>query len=455
MTRGLAVLVALSLAAAGCGSGGDAVMDCFSIGRYKRLVQPSFDLYTMNVKTKEGTRVDVYLQMQFEHLRFVKADNGYASAYSVLFVIRDNDDAVVQTREISRTVNVGSYEQSVSLDADAFMQSFVLAPGSYRFSCTSTDQNSQVKYAIRRKLEVRAFDAAGTTTSDMLLLLKPKSTEKGLVLHPLFPQTLWYARDSMGIFQELYNVHTGDTIEAVLRYAQQAIAAKDTSHADVTMSPPYISTTIPCGREFNQLVLTDSLVYGVPDSGTVPFVHYYPLPPPGYSKLELTFHILHGGTVDQSKASMTLFRQKQLHAGPDEIIEAMRFIAHDDEIDRIKAAGDTGRVRAVERFWADRGGAVRQAEFDGRVDEADRLFTVCIEGSRTPMGITYIVCGPPDGVDCRNPYSETWLYTVDTQTMIVPFRILHRDDDLPYYELQAFTVNDQLWRSFIDRWRRQ
>jgi GWxTD domain-containing protein len=455
MMRVLVVLCALSIVAAGCGSGSGVVADCYSIARYKKILQPSFDLYVMNVRAGTGTRVDIYTQTQFERLRFLKSDLGYSAAYTILFVIKGDGDEIIQSREVSRTVNVRTYEESISLDADAFLQSFTLAPGSYVLECTSTDQNSLVRYANRNRLNVQEFVAGSASASTILLLLKPRSVEKGLVLRPLFPQTLWYARDSIGIFRELYNIRRGDAISAVVKYLTHPAAAGGRSaHSDVTMSPPYVTTTAPCPRVLDAVVYADSFTFRADSEGTVPFVRYYPVPPSGYSKLEMALRISHGGADDSVFTVMKFFRRKSIHADLEDIVDAMRYIVRDSELDAIrKPAAEANRTQAIEQFWADRGGAVRRAEFEGRVDEANRLFSICTEGSRTPMGVTFIVCGPPDAVECRSPYSETWFYTVDSQTMAVPFRLDSRNDETLFYELPAFSVNDQLWRTFVDRWR--
>jgi GWxTD domain-containing protein len=455
MMRGLVALFVLSVAAAGCGGGGEAVMDCYSIQRYRKMVQPSFDSYIMNVRAGASTRVDIYIQMQYERLRFVKTDTGYAAAYSMIFVIRNDDDDVVQTREVSRSVVVKTYEQSVSLSADAFLQSFSLAPGTYKLECSSIDQNSLVRYMQRSEMHVCDFNAGCKAASTILLLLKPRSDENGIVLRPLFPQTLSYARDSIGVFQELYNLNRGDTVTVLMKYVIQSPFDKDLRRSNLTMSPPYVTVATSCPRRLDSVTFAERVIMRSESNGTLPFVQYYPVPPFGYSSLELDVRISNGAVKDSARSALKLFRRKTLHADAEDIVEAMRYIARSDEFDSLKKAPASDRARMIDRFWTDRGGPARRAEFEERVEEANKLFSVCAEGSRTPMGIAYIICGPPEAVDCRNPYTETWFYTVDNQTMAVPFRIEHRTDEAQDFELPLYSVNEQLWRTFIDRWRRQ
>ncbi|HLP16339.1 MAG TPA: GWxTD domain-containing protein, partial [Bacteroidota bacterium] len=126
-----------------------------------------------------------------------------------------------------------------------------------------------------------------------------------------------------------------------------------------------------------------------------------------------------------------------------------------EEFDSLRSAAVAEREQLLNQFWNVHGGAQRRSDFETRIDEADKLFTDYMEGSRTPMGITYIVCGPPDAVECRSPLTETWYYEVGNQTMALPFHTERKNGEMTYYELPAFSINEQLWRTYIDQWRRR
>jgi GWxTD domain-containing protein len=113
------------------------------------------------------------------------------------------------------------------------------------------------------------------------------------------------------------------------------------------------------------------------------------------------------------------------------------------------------RIR-ITMFWEKHGGAIRQKEFDDRVREANELFSSCVEGWKTPMGITYIICGPPDYVECQGFGNEIWYYDLGgNRGLSVPFRLNLENEFGKYYEIVPFSVNDYLWQQFVDRWRRQ
>jgi GWxTD domain-containing protein len=144
-------------------------------------------------------------------------------------------------------------------------------------------------------------------------------------------------------------------------------------------------------------------------------------------------------------------------SGIEEEIKSLAYIARSEEMDSLHAGVTPGEKRSrVVRFWQDHGGEVRQHEFYERVREANELFSSCTEGWKTPMGITYIVCGPPDYVECQGGMNEAWYYDLGgNRGFAVTFRLNTENELGRYYEIVPFSVNDFLWQQFVDRWRRQ
>jgi GWxTD domain-containing protein len=186
--------------------------------------------------------------------------------------------------------------------------------------------------------------------------------------------------------------------------------------------------------------------------GTEQLIQFYPPLRPGSSLAERL--VIRGN--DTLRFHQAFFRQIQ-SAGSivpmDELTDAMRYIMREEEYDTLLTTKKN--ISSVPAFWQDRGGRQRMVEFQKRVSEADKLFTSCIEGSRTPMGISYIVCGTPDYVDCRSPYFENWYYTVGERSYAIQFRRTNERDDMAAFALVPFSVNEQLWQYYIDQWRKK
>ncbi len=441
--------------AEGCGSVNGVVTDCYSVWRAKRISQPAVDLFVMNVRSPDGSRIDLYAQMPYDRLRFVRSTAGFDVSYSVSFVFRDEKGDVVQSRDVTRRVTVGSYEATVSQHADAFLQTVILPPGTYELTCTCVDQNSLIRYTQKSGVRAMNFATDSAMASGMLFVMKPKNGDERTVLHPLFPQTLWRARDSMGIYQEVYGVRVGDTITVHMEYLAPPSGAREASRTKRTMSPPFTRYVAPCERTVDSSVYPADFVHGARRSGTIHLLQFYPAPPAGYGEIERTVSVRRGNKTDSFISRLTVFRSLTRGLTLADVVDAMRLIMREDEYDSLRVSADTLRAAVIERFWADHGGPPRRTEFEARVDEANKLFSVCIEGSRTPMGIAYIVCGPPEYIDCRSPNRESWFYAIGSETMEVPFYLEPRNVDTAYYELAFNSVNESLWRICIDRWRRE
>jgi GWxTD domain-containing protein len=239
-----------------------------------------------------------------------------------------------------------------------------------------------------------------------------------------------------------------------MTYRTLTAASRTVPRSDITMVPPYARYVGSCRHGLDSVALdARSLVMG--SAGTMPSILFYPVPPSGYSEIERTVTVRRHGLQTSRSERMFLFRIDADSLIDADVVDAMRYIAHDDEFDSLKTMPDSLRAGVAARFWEKHGGAARRAEFEQRVNGANKLFSVCMNGSRTPMGITYIVCGPPDYVDCRTPSTETWYYTVGSVTMPVEFRLERRDEVVSYYELTNNLIDGFLWMTFVDQWRRR
>ena len=72
------------------------------------------------------------------------------------------------------------------------------------------------------------------------------------------------------------------------------------------------------------------------------------------------------------------------------------------------------------------------------------------------MGISYIVCGAPDYVECQGLSNEVWYYDIGSnRSFTIPFREIYPGSSERYFEIAPYSVNDFVWSEFVNRWRRQ
>ena len=458
-----------------CTPSSEALVACYYIAQTNQHTLPACEVYTLSVKPKEGRRVspeflfprsandslssrlDVYIQTQYSQLRFEKANELFKGSYTVSFILRDLNESVVRSKEIERSPVARSYGETVSLRCDAFLQTFFLSPGTYLLDIVIVDNGSGLRQRYRRNVVAKNFPNDFFCASDHLLFQKAESDQRGISLTPIFPSELSFVRDSIGMFQEVYNLQRGDTVRLHLAYA---CPRREALTKPVSQSTPYLLRPPQCIHPADSTYYISDSVFIPERDGTVQIFQYFSKPTVGVSSILRTIYRSRKGIVDSSVNTMNAFVYSSTfprYSDVDEEIAALSVIARSEEVDSMNSGGSpTERRIRIARFWEKHGGTIRQKEFDDRVREANVLFSSCVEGWKTPMGITYIVCGPPDYVECQGSGNEVWYYDLGgNRALTVSFRLNHENEFGKYYEITPFSLNDYLWQQCIDRWRRQ
>ena len=443
----------------GCATTQEGTGQCYYTLKSSQRALPKFEAYAINVESKEGSRLDVYLELSYRRIHFEKEQELFTGSYSVSFVLRGADESVVRTRDIDRTVVARTYTESVSANHDAFLEEFPVPPGVYSLSIVATDNRSKLQYRRRLKLTARDFTKGGIAMSDYLLFERGRHENGVISITPLFPADLSVAQDTIGMFQELYHVDRGDTVVLQTRYAVNA-RKEGFGVMHPTFSPPYSPELPDCRRETDSTYYSSDSAFVVVAGGNIQIFQYLPRPREGVTALVRKVYRLHNGFVD----SVTTLQKLPVYSrsfprlrGIDEEITAISLIARPDEYD-LFARDSTPALRTaeLERFWEQHGGGIRRKEFLDRITEANELFSSCSVGWKTPMGIVYIVCGPPDYVECRNTTDEIWAYDLgENVPLTFTFRQNLAVDVDKYFDLVPFSVNGIIWGQLLERWRRQ
>lgn len=140
------------------------------------------------------------------------------------------------------------------------------------------------------------------------------------------------------------------------------------------------------------------------------------------------------------------------------MVSSLNYIASSFEIKKIVEVKTDSAMRSnLLNFWKEHGGYDKMTRYYQRVGQANRFFTSCVEGWKTPMGMFYIICGAPDNVDCEGIWNESWSY-IQTSTqgsMTVVFRLARETDNLDdrYYGMEGVYSNVDLWSYYLNQWR--
>jgi len=457
LLRGFAIPAALTLLW-GCSSSVNTSGGCYYTTRASQHSQPAGESFTLNVSTKEGNRLDVYFRIPYTRIHFEKDVDVFKATYTVSFVLRDADGAIARANDVERTVIAQTYAESVSSLYDGFLKMFYVPAGDYTLEIVVEDDWSHQVFRRRQKVEVANFSKDEFSASDYLLFEKATSEQGKISLKPIFPSGLSFIKDSIGMFQELYNVRRGDSIHLSVLYSFVAMRdTPDTKH--VSLVPPYYVRFAECVNPPDSVYYRSDSVFVSPADGTLQVFQSFPRLMRGTTTLTRKVFLSRNGAADSSvtakKFSVYAPAFPWLY-GEEEELAALSYIAWPPEIDSIRA-GKTPeeRSRRIVQFWEDHGGGVRRREFYNRIAEANQLFSSCMEGWKTPMGISYIVCGPPDYVDCQGGLNELWYYDLGgSRNFVIPFRQNYANTGERYYEIPPFSVSGLIWGEFVNRWRR-
>jgi GWxTD domain-containing protein len=452
---GITTIAIVATILSGCSAGYNGSAECYSISQFQKYSAPSFTTFAMNVKGAEGSRIDLYFQIPYRNLRFEKNIDGYKASFSVTFIIRNKNNEIIQTKELERSVRVKTYEESVSYRFEGIVQSFVLNPSEYIMEVVTNDYLSQLRYKQSARIEAKRFTDSTVTASTILLLDTVIYDKKGVSLRPIFASSLSLLKDSFGTFQELYNVLENDTVtitESFIRTKRNESEGSPFRY----LSPPYRVRMDECVELWDSIYYKIDSTFVVPKNGTQQIIQYYPLPSEGYNKIDKQIVTSGKSKNDTLRFSNNYFiRNRKLvnSVSIDEVTAAMRYILREEEYDSLVSVFGQERNKRIEQFWESRGGLDRRKEYEFRILEANMLFTACANGSETPMGVVFIICGIPDFIECQGGITETWFYSWGERTFSVPFR--REKEHITYYVLPPFSVNESLWQYYIDRWRRK
>jgi GWxTD domain-containing protein len=146
-----------------------------------------------------------------------------------------------------------------------------------------------------------------------------------------------------------------------------------------------------------------------------------------------------------------------------ELIAAAVYIATNREIAALRSAhGAAEQRKNFEEFWLSLAGGPSKAaslirNYYGRVEEANRLFTIVKEGWRTDRGMLYCVLGPPSEISNRLD-TQTWYYDLPGnagENIFVFKHVMRQTEGLTVedYLLYRQSGYESFWNRMVFKWR--
>ncbi len=350
------------------------------------------------------SRLDIFIQVSYEELSFVKSEGGYAASYEMAISLYDTANHLVNEKLWTEQVKAASFNESVSSQSYSLTQRvFDLPPGTYRIVSILRDLETRVSRQLTRQILVQDYARAPFALSDIMLVRKVNVTGDRKSIVPNVSPNVGNLADGFFVFFEAYN----DVMEDTVRFTATVMNDRGTS-----VLTRDTSALIERGR--NQVFMKiDHSTLTLGDYRlvvqAVPRGNWTGIPP--------------GAMFTTNRSFLVRWRGLPLGvADLDLAIDQLQYIAKENELDSLRSAPTVEeKQRRFLEFWKKKDPNPntprneKMEDYYARVEYANKHFRHYLEGWKTDMGMVYIRFGPPSNID-RHPFDidakpyEVWSY---------------------------------------------
>ena len=347
---------------------------------------------------EDKTRVDVFIQVPYNAVQFVKTGQGFEASYSLSVSFYDENKQNLITEKIwNEKIVAISFELTSSPENfNLGHRSFELKPGVYSIQTSLTDNDSKNQYSSENVYSVKSFSST-PSMSDVMLVAKKTIVDGNTKIIPNVSRNILSDRDDLSTFIEIYS----DTARSLLT----DYLILDENEIEVTNVTKKVELNKGTTQVFNNI-----------DSLTLNLGSYY---------LKVTLRDSSGKKFDYSVKSFVSRWFGVPHSITDleKAVDEMVYIANPEDISYINDASD--RMQKAKRFvayWIKYDSNPSDSynpvfnEYYNRVAMANANFTTySLEGWRSDRGMVFIILGPPDNIE-RHPFEyyakpyEIWQY---------------------------------------------
>ena len=167
----------------------------------------------LSFRGDEGkTRLDVFIQVPYNAVQFVKTGQGFEASYSITVSIFDESKQNLITEKIwNEKIVAISFELTSSPENfNLGHRSFELAPGVYFIQTSLTDNDSKNQYNSENMYEVKSFNTM-PSMSDIMIVAKKTVVEGNTKIIPNVSRNIMTDRDDLSTFFEIYS----DTVSLI------------------------------------------------------------------------------------------------------------------------------------------------------------------------------------------------------------------------------------------------
>lgn len=366
---------------------------------------PDFYLDALGFQSSDSlqARIDVYVQVPYDALRFVSTDSAFLARYEITIDILGAEGNAVLEKVWNEEVLTPTFEQTQSKGGHSFTErSMLVAPGSYLLRAQLRELESRKVSTQLKKIDVRDYAQQQFSASDIMLINRITQEAGRTHIVPNVSGNLYNVLDGFFLFFELYNSSKADSVALTYR-----IFGKGEKRSYERTERRRLE-----GKKTQIIAKIDSSRYPVGvynvevDMQTIPTARESVI----YTVERKRGFVMRWGNTPLTIIDLTL------------AIRQARYIASDKEYDAMdKANTMEEKQKLFQEFWRKRDPSPDterneyMEEYYSRVQYSNDHFSHYVEGWRTDMGMVFIVLGSPNNVD-RHPFDydskpyEVWSY---------------------------------------------
>ncbi len=390
-----------------------------------RTVNPFFYYNALNFIDEDSslTRIDLYIQVPYTQLTFIKDGNSFTSTYEISAGIYDTKDKIITEKIWSERISLATYSESISRGgSNISLRSFRLQPGEYKIKIYMEDRESKRNATANADLNVRNFRTYNFSVSDILLVKDYSEIGGTRRIVPNITNNIVFSDSGFYIFWEFYKQSEDSLFNVNCKIKNQdgeVVLNFDTPYRFSADKNPVFLKIQKQDFKLGEYIVTVSAISNNPNEG-----------PYNVSKKIFSRWIgVPKSIVDLNKA-----------------IEQMIYITSRENIkNMLNLKEESERFSMFMDFWKSKDPTPSTAdnelmdEYYGRIEYSTKNFSNYMEGWKTDMGMVFVILGPPNNVD-RYPFNydtpahEVWeYYNLNRKFVFVDYsgfgdyRLLNRD----------------------------
>lgn len=364
---------------------------------------PEFFVDALSFSTGDSlsSRVDVYVQIPYDVLQFVKSNDRYVSKYEITMNFLNDKNSSVSEKIWTEEVKVPIFEYTGSKKAYSLTQrSAEISPGLYTLKVQLRDNESGKIFSVVKKMIVDNYFRSPLALSDVMLVTRIATEGERRKIVPNISGNIGENNNAFSIFFEVYSTNADDSLE--FRFVITDVKGKQL----LNKNQPYKMH----GNRGQMITRFDSAQYST-----------------GAYSISIEVRSI-GSSEDEpfvTKERLFVVRWGNLPISISDLdlaIRQLRYISKDAEYDMISdAKTDEEKRKLFDEFWKKRDPNANTArnefmeEYYSRVEYANKHFSHYQPGWKTDMGMVFILFGSPNNVE-RHPFDidtkpyEIWAY---------------------------------------------